>query len=258
MKKVWLKRSRVNVVDTHIDFLNDIPRIASPDYRPTTHDVLIARIRTTQVVMEKYNINGTDYEIYDVGGQRSDRRKWVDCFDHVTAVIFVAALSEYDQTLAEAKRSNRLIEALELFRSVCHNRAFANTSILLFLNKKDIFAEKILYSDIAKQRPFQDYDGPTKDFDQGILYFIGKFKHCLNEDELNDSFIHVTCATDTDNMQFVLDSTSRIIKAEVNCWWFCPSCFTICYENLAQITFLGHALLFIEYQNLKKSGFLGD
>jgi GTPase SAR1 family protein len=216
MKQVWAKRSAVNVIDSHKEYLNDIPRIASPDYKPTTQDVLIARVRTTQVVMEKYRIDGIDFEMYDVGGQRSERRKWIDCFDQVTAVIFVAALSEYDQTLAEAKRTNRMVEALELFRSVCNNRAFANTSIMLFLNKKDIFAEKILYSDIAAQRPFCDYAGPTKDFDHGVLYFIQKFKDCLIDDEFNDSFIHVTCATDTNNMEFVLDSTRTIIMTDVS------------------------------------------
>jgi len=214
MKQVWAKRSAVNIIDSHKDYLNDISRIASPDYRPTTQDVLIARVRTTQVVMEKYKIDNTDFEMYDVGGQRSERRKWIDCFDQVTAVIFVAALSEYDQTLAEAKRTNRMVEALELFRSVCNNRAFSNTSIMLFLNKKDIFAEKILYSDIAAQRPFCDYAGPTKDFDHGVLYFIQKFKDCLIDDEFNDSFIHVTCATDTNNMEFVLDSTRTIIMTD--------------------------------------------
>ena len=149
--------------------------------------------------MERYRIDGIDFEMYDVGGQRSERRKWIDCFDGVDAVIFVAALSEYDQSLAESKRTNRMMEALDLFRSVCNNRAFANTSIMLFLNKKDIFAEKILYSDIAAQRPFSDYAGPPKDFDHGVLYFIQKFKDCLIEEEFNDSFIHVTCATDTNN-----------------------------------------------------------
>ncbi|EED88912.1 heterotrimeric G protein alpha subunit 1, partial [Thalassiosira pseudonana CCMP1335] len=211
MKQVWAKRSAVNIIDSHKDYLNDIPRIASPDYRPSTQDVIIARVRTTHVVMEKYRIDGIDFEMYDVGGQRSERRKWIDCFDQVTAVIFVAALSEYDQTLAEAKRTNRMVEALELFRSVCNNRAFSNTSIMLFLNKKDIFAEKIMHSDIAAQRPFCDYAGPTKDFDHGVLYFIQKFKDCLIDDEFNDSFIHVTCATDTNNMEFVLDSTRTII-----------------------------------------------
>mmetsp|Transcript_19479 Transcript_19479/g.40807 ORF Transcript_19479/g.40807 Transcript_19479/m.40807 type:complete len:429 (-) Transcript_19479:404-1690(-) len=214
MKQVWAKRSAVNIIDSHKEYLNDIPRIASPDYRPSTQDVLIARVRTTQVVMERYRIDGIDFEMYDVGGQRSERRKWIDCFDQVTAVIFVAALSEYDQTLAEAKRTNRMVEALELFRSVCNNRAFSNTSIMLFLNKKDIFAEKILYSDIAAQRPFCDYSGPTKDFDHGVLYFIQKFKDCLIDDEFNDSFIHVTCATDTNNMEFVLDSTRTIIMTD--------------------------------------------
>jgi len=166
--------------------------------------------------MEKYRIDNIDFEMYDVGGQRSERRKWIDCFDQVTAVIFVAALSEYDQTLAEAKRTNRMVEALELFRSVCNNRAFSNTSIMLFLNKRDIFQEKILYSDIAAQRPFCDYAGPTKDSDHGILYFIQKFKDCLIDDDFNDSFIHVTCATDTNNMEFVLDSTRTIIMTDVS------------------------------------------
>eukprot|EP00970_Alexandrium_tamarense_P006253 scaffold1058_cov268-Alexandrium_tamarense.AAC.9 len=197
MKQVWAKRSAVNIIDSHKDYLNDIPRIASPDYRPSTQDVIIARVRTTHVVMEKYRIDGIDFEMYDVGGQRSERRKWIDCFDQVTAVIFVAALSEYDQTLAEAKRTNRMVEALELFRS-------------------DIFAEKIMHSDIAAQRPFCDYAGPTKDFDHGVLYFIQKFKDCLIDDEFNDSFIHVTCATDTNNMEFVLDSTRTIIMTDVS------------------------------------------
>ena len=216
MKQVWVKRAMVNVTDSHKDYLNEIPRIASQSYKPTTQDVLISRIRTTQVIQEKYLIDGTEYEIYDMGGQRSERRKWIPCFENVTAVIFIAALSEYDQTLAEAKRTNRMLETIELFRSVCVNRAFENTSILLFLNKKDVFAEKIQYSDIAAQRPFNDYDGPAKDYDQGVLYFIQKFKDCLMDDNFNDSFIHVTCATDTNQMQFVLDATRTIVMKEVS------------------------------------------
>lgn len=214
MKRVWAKRSAINVIDSHKEYLQDLTRIAAPNYIPTQQDILLARIRTTQIIMERYRIDGIDFEMYDVGGQRSERRKWIDCFDHVDAVIFVAALSEYDQTLAEAKRTNRMVEALELFRSVCNNAAFANTSIMLFLNKKDIFAEKILYSDIADQRPFCDYAGPPKDFDHGVMYFITKFKDCLIDDEFNDSFIHVTCATDTNNMEFVLDSTRTIIMTD--------------------------------------------
>ena len=199
MKLVWAQRASVNVNDSHKDYLRDLTRIASPDYRPSTQDILLARIRTTQVTMERYNIDGIDFEMYDVGGQRSERRKWIDCFDSVDAVIFVAALSEYDQTLAEAKRTNRMVEALELFRSICNNSAFAQTSIMLFLNKKDLFAEKLITSDIAAQQPFSDYCGPRQDFDHGVQYFIEKFKDCLMDDDYSENFIHVTMATDTNN-----------------------------------------------------------
>ena len=142
MKDVWAKRASINVIDAHKDYLNDFTRISSREYKPTTQDILIARVRITQVIMERYRIDGIEFEMYDVGGQRSERRKWIDCFDHIDAVIFVAGLSEYDQNLAEAKRTNRMVEALELFRSVCSNRAFAETSIMLFLNKKDILPKR--------------------------------------------------------------------------------------------------------------------
>merc|ERR1711862_212966 len=74
--------------------------------------------------------------------------------------------------------------------------------------------EKINHGDIASQNAFSDYAGPTKDFDAGVDYFIQKFKDCLIDDEFNDSFIHVTCATDTNNMEFVLESTRMIIMQD--------------------------------------------
>lgn len=39
--------------------------------------------------------------MFDVGGQRSERKKWIHCFESVTAIIFLVAISEYDQTLIE-------------------------------------------------------------------------------------------------------------------------------------------------------------
>ncbi|GFH60885.1 hypothetical protein CTEN210_17361 [Chaetoceros tenuissimus] len=214
IQDVWMKRAQANINDSHNEYLSDLTRIADTKYIPTEYDILISRVRTTQVTVERYIIDQIQFEVYDVGGQRSERRKWVNCFENVDAVIFVAALSEYDQTLAEAKRHNRMIEALNLFESVVKNANFADTSIMLFLNKKDIFAEKILYSNIADSPFFSDYAGPPKDFDHGVLYFIQKFEEHLEEDEFNDSFIHVTCATDTNNMEFVLDSSRTIIMTD--------------------------------------------
>jgi guanine nucleotide-binding protein G(i) subunit alpha len=41
------------------------------------------------------------YSMFDVGGQRSERKKWIHCFENVTSIIFCVALSEYDQVLLE-------------------------------------------------------------------------------------------------------------------------------------------------------------
>ncbi len=213
---MWLQRSKANINDSHNQYLSDLTRIASPTFKPTNNDILISRLRTTQVTVEKYQIEDMEMEVFDVGGQRAERRRWSSCFENVNAVIFVAALSEYDQVLAEAKRHNRMIESLSLFESVVKNAHFADTSILLFLNKKDIFAEKIMYSNIADSPFFSDYAGPPKDFDHGVLYFIQKFEQHLEEEELQESFIHVTCATDTNNMEFILDSSRTLILNEVS------------------------------------------
>ncbi len=45
----------------------------------------------------KYKHRSLAFKMIDVGGQRSERRKWIHCFDNVTAVLFVVALSEYNQ-----------------------------------------------------------------------------------------------------------------------------------------------------------------
>ena len=107
-----------------------------------------------------------------------------------------------------------MVEALNLFGSIVKNAYFEKKPIMLFLNKKDIFAEKIQFSDIQKVPHFSDYGGPRKDFDYGVLYFIQKFEEEMGE-EFQDNFIHVTNATDTSNMEFVLHASKMIIMQHV-------------------------------------------
>ena len=56
--------------------------------------------------------------MFDVGGQRDERRKWIQCFNDVTAIIFVTAMSGYNLTLREDATQNRLKESLDLFKNL--------------------------------------------------------------------------------------------------------------------------------------------
>jgi len=60
--------------------------------------------------------------MFDVGGQRDERRKWIQCFNDVTAIIFVTACSSYNLVLREDVSQNRIQESLELFTSIWSNR----------------------------------------------------------------------------------------------------------------------------------------
>lgn len=89
----------------------------------------------------------------DVGGQRSERKKWIHCFEDVTAIIFMVAISEYNQVLFEDETVNRMSESLMLFQSICDMDWFKNTSIILFMNKTDIFKKKLKSSPLVHYFP---------------------------------------------------------------------------------------------------------
>lgn len=112
----------------------------------------------------------------DVGGQRSERRKWIHCFENVTSIIFLVALSEYDQILFESENEvsaatvrqfapitlnfipqNRMEESKALFKTIITYPWFQHSSVILFLNKKDLLEEKIMYSHLVDY--FPEYDG---------------------------------------------------------------------------------------------------
>ena len=88
------------------------------DYKPSEQDLLRVRYRTTGINEILFKNNVLTFRMFDVGGQRTERKKWIHCFDNVTSVLFVAAVSEYDQGLYEDAScvSNRFI-----FRIECWN-----------------------------------------------------------------------------------------------------------------------------------------
>ena len=209
----WKRRSEFQIVESVKYYFNEIDRIMEKDYVASQQDMLLARVRTSGIVTEKYVIDNKNFEMYDVGGQRNERKKWIHCFDDVTAVIFVAALSEYDQVLFEDASTNRMVEAVDLFADICNNRFFTESNMILFLNKKDLFEEKVLNVDISSQPQFSDFTGTfgaDNYYDLGIDYFLKKFKD-VNQNEDRVIYHHVTCATDSQNVAVVFNACKDII-----------------------------------------------
>ena len=145
VQRVWSERSTFQVLDSLEHYLvpETLDLIASKDYLPTQADILHARVRTSGIVEEKYIIDGVAFTMFDVGGQRNERKKWIHAFDGVTAVIFVAALNEYDLVLYEDNRTARMAESVKLFDEIANSQWFSKTSIILFLNKVDLFNAKL-------------------------------------------------------------------------------------------------------------------
>nr|CAH7746737.1 unnamed protein product [Callosobruchus chinensis] len=107
--------------DSALYLFENMERICDPKYVPNATDVLRARVRTQGIIETQFRINDMIINMYDVGGQRSQRRKWIYCFDDVRAVLFVISLSGYDMTLLEDPNVNRLQESLNLFGQIVNN-----------------------------------------------------------------------------------------------------------------------------------------
>jgi len=153
-----------------------------------------------------FKIQKVDFKFLDVGGQRNERRKWIHCFEGVTAVIFVAAISEFDQVLYEDEKENRLHEAIRVFDNICNNKYFASTAMILFMNKQDLFKEKI--AKVSLKTCFPEYRGDNS-FEDASEYIKARFLEVNHQDKM--VFAHLTCATDTNNVERVFEACKLVI-----------------------------------------------
>lgn len=209
IKTTYDKRANFQLVDSAKYFFERLDKISQANYLPDMEDVLQLRVRTTGITENVFHVDGNEFRMVDVGGQRNERRKWIHCFENITAIIFVAAISEYDQVLFEDEDKNRIEEAIELFEEICNSEWFVDTSMLLFLNKRDLFQLKIDEVPLTVCPLFADYTGSG--YDEGVEYIRGKFLEKNANPEDKEIYVHVTCATDTGNVEAVFDGVKDII-----------------------------------------------
>jgi len=207
IKDCWKRANEIRVIESAAYYFDNIDRISEANYKPTVDDILRSRVKTTGIVETAFRLQGHDFRLVDVGGQRSERRKWLHCFQEVTAILFCVSMSEYDQYLYEDSTVRRTEESMKLFEEICNSKWFGEVDIILFLNKYDLFREKIQYSDM--KQAFPDYDG-GKDLKLAREFLMHKYES-LNHSDSKKIFSHITTATNTENIKNVFEDVTNII-----------------------------------------------
>ncbi|EEB96748.1 hypothetical protein MPER_04066, partial [Moniliophthora perniciosa FA553] len=140
-------------------------KLFDPAYQPSEQDIIHCRARTIGITETTFNLKEHEMLMVDVGGQKSERRKWIHCFQDVT----------------KDRDANQMQDAMTIWDSICHSQWFKQTSIILFLNKNDLFEKKIPNSDIKNF--FPDYDGEPGDVRAGRDYFKKRFGRLAQKQE---------------------------------------------------------------------------
>jgi len=209
IQATYVFQSKFQLNDSAKYFLDKVSQVSQIDYIPTEQDLLHSRVRTTGIIENDFIIEKNRFKMIDVGGQRNERKKWIHCFEGVTAVLFVVDIAAYDKVLFEDEKVNRLVEALNLFENICNSRWFRETSIILFLNKSDIFKEKI--KEVPLTTLFPDYTGGSV-YEAATSYLEQEFvKRNYFKKQV---YCHVTCATNTENVSLVFNGVKDIVVRE--------------------------------------------
>eukprot|EP01130_Rhizamoeba_saxonica_P015479 TRINITY_DN6957_c0_g1_i1.p1 TRINITY_DN6957_c0_g1~~TRINITY_DN6957_c0_g1_i1.p1 ORF type:complete len:343 (+),score=79.86 TRINITY_DN6957_c0_g1_i1:63-1091(+) len=194
-------------LDSHaVYYFENAERFIDEYFQPTQEDIMKARMKTTGISDISFTSDGTEFRITDVGGQRSERRKWISTFKgNIASVLFLVALDEFDKQLVEDPETNRFDESLKLFGEVTSSQWFADTAFVLFMNKDDLFRKKIKNKPKAMNNRFADVSlSDSKDYDASYRYIQRRF-----EDAYGGSsrlYVYPTCAISTDDVSNIFST----------------------------------------------------
>ncbi|NXG69884.1 GNA13 protein, partial [Baryphthengus martii] len=198
-------------------FLDNLDKLGEQDYLPSQQGILLARRPTKGIHEYDFEIKNVPFKMVDVGGQRSERKRWFECFDSVTSILFLVSSSEFDQVLMEDRQTNRLTESLNIFETIVNNRVFSNVSIILFLNKTDLLEEKV--QKVSIKDYFPEFEGNPHCLTDVQKFLVDCFRTKRRDQQQKPLYHHFTTAINTENIRLVF----RDVKD------------TILHDNLKQL-----------------------
>ncbi|KAJ3904216.1 guanine nucleotide binding protein, alpha subunit [Lentinula edodes] len=214
--KELIQERKLKLEESAPFFLDNVARIAEPDYLPNLDDVLNVRLQTLGVIEHSFPINlgGTmyDWRLYDVGGARGQRHAWIPYFEDATAIIFLAPISAFDQYLEEDPRTNRIDDSLQLFTTICSNKLLKKAHLVLMLNKTDLLKAK-LKAGIRVQKYITSYGSRPNKYDDVASYFRAHFMQVHKKKDVSNRslYLHFTSMLDIKATQNIIVNVGEAI-----------------------------------------------
>jgi len=216
VKEIWeIRDSLPNFTIINFDYIiKNIDRLSQNDAVATNDDIVRCRQRTTGLSELEFPYEKNYFHMFDVGGQKPERRKWdVIAQTHKpTALLYFASLVDFDVPLlsGDQKEQTRMDESLEVWEALLNKEVFESTTIVLLLNKCDLFEDKIERVDLKDI--FKKYKG-GKDHLKARNFILEKFKRVATKSvHTEKKFYHYfTCAIDTTLVQNIFESLSEQI-----------------------------------------------
>jgi GTPase SAR1 family protein len=185
-------------------FFKNVRNYVKPGYVPTHEDIIHVRKKTNGIQEYHLKYDGKAVTIVDVGGQKSERRKWIDQFEKTTAIIFLVAINEYDLNMEEEVTENRLVDSIKMFRALSSS-FLKDKPFILFLNKSDLFQKKIQKVPLASVfEGFEEFEKSEKckdKFETSWKFLAEQFKSKFSG--TNTLTVHLTSALDAESCKKV-------------------------------------------------------
>ncbi|XP_065174606.1 guanine nucleotide-binding protein subunit alpha-11-like isoform X2 [Sycon ciliatum] len=218
IQATFARRSQFHIGDSTEYFFKQIKTLSSPEYLPSKQDVLCSRKATRGIHEYDLAVKKVPFKFVDVGGQRSQRTKWFQCFDDVESVFFFTSANDLYEDAFRIKpngdeygrRSREMFEELVVQFHKFHG--FADK--VIFFTKVDLMDEKVKAAKDAGGC-LEGYRATAVDDDstglgdrEAVCAYLKKSMCTVELREMTDIsvYAHFVNTTDTDLMDFVFEA----------------------------------------------------